>query len=64
VATELLADRGYEATSMEAILERAGASRGSLYHHFAGKDRLFEAVLEAVHLRCSTARMGHDSGLS
>lgn len=49
VATELFADRGYEATSMEAILERAGASRGALYHHFAGKDRLFEAVVEAVH---------------
>jgi AcrR family transcriptional regulator len=49
VATELFADRGYEATSLEAILERAGASRGSLYHHFAGKDRLFEAVVEAVH---------------
>lgn len=49
VATELFADRGYEATSMEAILDRAGASRGALYHHFAGKDRLFEAVVEAVH---------------
>jgi AcrR family transcriptional regulator len=49
VATELFAHRGYEATSLEAILERAGASRGSLYHHFAGKDRLFEAVVEAVH---------------
>lgn len=49
VATELFAERGYEATSMDAILERAGGSRGSLYHHFAGKDRLFEAVVEAVH---------------
>ena len=49
VATELFADRGYEATSLEVILERTGASRGSLYHHFAGKDRLFEAVVEAVH---------------
>src|SRR5579863_9763219 len=49
VATELFAERGYEATSLDAILERAGASRGSLYHHFTGKDRLFEAVVEAVH---------------
>jgi AcrR family transcriptional regulator len=49
VATELFAERGYEATSMDAILERAGGSRGALYHHFAGKDRLFEAVVEAVH---------------
>jgi len=55
VATELFADRGYEATSTEAILERAGASRGSLYHHFAGKDRLFEAVVEAVHRQVGQA---------
>ena len=45
VATRLFADRGYEGTSIEAILEEAGASRGSLYHHFPGKDALFEAVL-------------------
>jgi AcrR family transcriptional regulator len=57
VATELFADRGYEATSTEAILERAGASRGALYHHFAGKDRLFEAVVEAVHGQVGQATM-------
>jgi AcrR family transcriptional regulator len=57
VATELFAERGYEATSMEAILEGAGASRGSLYHHFAGKDRLFEAVVEAVHEQVGQATL-------
>ena len=45
VATRLFAERGYEGTSIEAILEETGASRGSLYHHFPGKDALFEAVL-------------------
>lgn len=49
VATELFADRGYEGTSIEAVLERTRMSRGSLYHHFRGKDRLFEAVVESVH---------------
>jgi AcrR family transcriptional regulator len=48
VATRLFADRGYEGTSIEAVLQEAGVSRGSLYHHFAGKDVLFEAVLAAV----------------
>jgi AcrR family transcriptional regulator len=48
VATGLFADRGYEETSIEAVLAAAGVSRGALYHHFAGKDALFEAVLEAV----------------
>ncbi|WP_433147855.1 TetR family transcriptional regulator [Actinomadura nitritigenes] len=57
VATELFADRGYEGTSIEAVLERAGVSRGSLYHHFRGKDRLFEAVVEAVHAKVGEATL-------
>ncbi|HEX4256273.1 MAG TPA: TetR/AcrR family transcriptional regulator [Streptosporangiaceae bacterium] len=48
VATGLFASRGYEGTSIEAVLAESGASRGSLYHHFAGKDALFLAVLEDV----------------
>ena len=48
VATTLFAERGYEATSIDAVLHAAGVSRGSLYHHFPGKDALFEAVLEAL----------------
>src|SRR5215472_4995198 len=51
VATRLFADRGYEGTSIEAVQQGAGVSRGSLYHHFAGKDALFEAVLEAIETR-------------
>src|SRR5258708_11049429 len=47
-ATTLFATRGYEATSIEAVLEEAGVSRGALYHHFEDKRALFEAVLEAV----------------
>jgi AcrR family transcriptional regulator len=57
VATELFADRGYDGTSIEAVLERAGVSRGSLYHHFAGKDRLFEAVVETVHAQVGEATL-------
>jgi AcrR family transcriptional regulator len=48
VATGLFAERGYEETSIEAVLAAAGVSRGALYHHFGGKDALFEAVLETV----------------
>ena len=48
VATRLFAARGYEGTSIEAVLAESGTSRGSLYHHFAGKDALFLAVLENV----------------
>ena len=39
---------GYEATSIGAILEAAGVARGALYHHFANKEALFDAVLDRV----------------
>ncbi|NUR92249.1 MAG: TetR/AcrR family transcriptional regulator [Nonomuraea sp.] len=50
IATRLFAEHGYEGTSIEAVLKESGLSRGALYHHFAGKDALFEAVLEAAEL--------------
>lgn len=56
-ATELFADRGYEGTSIEAVLERVKMSRGSLYHHFPGKEALFEAVVESVHARVGEATL-------
>lgn len=55
VATRLFAERGYEDTSIEAVLREAGISRGSLYHHFASKDALFGAVLEGVEARVGEA---------
>jgi len=48
VATRLFATHGYDGTSIEAVLSAAGVSRGALYHHFAGKEALFEAVVQAV----------------
>jgi AcrR family transcriptional regulator len=48
VATRLFAENGYEGTSIEAVLTAAGVSRGALYHHFAGKEALFEAVVSAI----------------
>jgi AcrR family transcriptional regulator len=48
VATRLFTEHGYEGTSIEAVLSAAGVSRGALYHHFAGKEALFEAVVSAV----------------
>jgi AcrR family transcriptional regulator len=48
IARRMFAERGYEDTSIEAVLREAGVSRGSLYHHFASKEALFEAVAEDV----------------
>src|ERR1700760_2992371 len=51
VATRLFAEQGYDGTSIEAVQAAAGVSRGSLYHHFSGKEALFWAVLEEVGAR-------------
>ena len=48
VATRLFATHGYDGTSIEAVLAESGVSRGSLYHHFPGKEALFLAVFEAL----------------
>ena len=47
-ARELFAERGYDATTTEAILERSGVSKGAMYHHFPSKLELFEAVYVQV----------------
>jgi AcrR family transcriptional regulator len=61
-ATRLFAERGYEDTSIEAVLREAGVSRGALYHHFAGKEALFEAVLEEVERGVARAVMDSVAG--
>ena len=46
-AVTLLAMRGLQGTSFGDVLERSGAPRGSIYHHFPeGKDQLVDAAIE------------------
>ncbi len=47
-ARELVIEHGYDGVSTGQVLQLAGVSRGGLYHHFAGKQELMAAVLEAV----------------
>jgi AcrR family transcriptional regulator len=47
-ARPLFAERGFTGTGREEIVERAGLTRGALYHHFASKRDLFRATFEEV----------------
>ena len=48
VARRLFGTKGYGATSIGDVTREADVTRGALYHHFADKQALFEAVFEAV----------------
>jgi AcrR family transcriptional regulator len=54
-ALELFQERGYEATTMRAIAERAGVSLGSSYHYFPSKSHLVLAFYRHVHERHQAA---------
>jgi len=47
-ARELFAADGYSGVSTEALVRRAGVTRGALYHHFADKRDLFRALVEEL----------------
>ena len=48
VAEGLFTENGYAATSLDSIVAGAEVTKGALYHHFSGKQALFEAVFERV----------------
>ena len=46
VARELFAGRGYEATSIEEIAERAGVSKPVVYEHFGTKEGIYTVIAD------------------
>ncbi len=44
----LFAEHGFGGVGTEAIVAAAGVTRGALYHQFADKTELFQAVYEAI----------------
>ena len=48
VARRLFTTQGYAGTSLDAIVAGAHVTKGALYHHFSGKQAVFEAVFEKV----------------
>ncbi|WP_269856209.1 TetR/AcrR family transcriptional regulator [Streptomyces sp. RPT161] len=55
-ATRLFADRGFDRTSVQEIVEAAGVTKGALYHYFGSKDDLLHEVYARV-LRLQTERL-------
>ncbi|GHG77310.1 TetR family transcriptional regulator [Amycolatopsis acidiphila] len=47
-AVELFTERGYAGTSLDEVAKRARVTKGALYHHFSGKQALFEAAFAQV----------------
>jgi TetR/AcrR family transcriptional regulator len=50
-AAELFAQRGYAATSMNAVAEACGCSKPTLYHYFRDKDALLVSICDEHVLR-------------
>src|SRR3954464_3045361 len=44
----LFGEQGFAATTMDDIAEAARVAKGAVYHHFATKEAVFEAVFEQV----------------
>ena len=61
-AAELLRERGYSGTGFREVIERTGAPRGSIYHHFPGGKA--ELATEAVDDVGALARQVIDSSLA
>lgn len=47
-ARGLFFERGYDRTSIDDVICRAGVSKGAFYHHFASKDELLEALAAEI----------------
>jgi len=44
----LFGERGFAATTIDDIAEQARVAKGAVYHHFATKEAVFEAVFDQV----------------
>lgn len=64
-AAQAFAEQGYDATSVAAICQRVGVSKGAFYHHFGSKQDLFLSLLdfwlEGLVKQLEVARLGASS---
>ena len=55
VATHLFAEKGYDATSLQDIINETHLSKGAIYHHFSSKEEIFEAIFHRIGAENTTA---------
>ena len=48
VATHLFVEKGYDATSLQDIINETNLSKGAIYHHFSSKEEIFEAIFHRI----------------
>lgn len=48
-ALDLFAERGIDATSMDAIAQASGVSKATIYNHWTDKEQLLMEVMELIH---------------
>jgi len=58
-AERLFAERGYEATSIRAIVAKARVNQAAINYHFAGKDGLYREVLRAAFRALTADQIAH-----
>ncbi len=47
-AVELFAEKGYANTSVQEVVERAGVTKGAMYHYYRSKDDLLFGIYERM----------------
>ena len=58
-AERLFAERGYDGTSIRAIVARARVNQAAINYHFAGKDGLYREVLRAAFRGLTEHQLAH-----
>lgn len=54
-ATHLFVEKGYDATSLQDIINETNLSKGAIYHHFSSKEEIFEAIFHRIGEENTTA---------
>lgn len=64
-ADELFAQKGFDGTSTNDILEKVGIARGTLYYHFKSKEEILDSLIERYNIRllCAAQEVASDKSI-